>query len=201
FKSSTNQAPQYAQPGEDGLEEWMILEMKVLADVGLVGLPNAGKSTLLSVITAAKPKIGSYAFTTLTPNLGIVNYRDNRSFVMADIPGIIENASQGKGLGIRFLRHIERNAVLLFLVPADSPDIIKEYNVLLNELALYNEELMHKPRLLAISKSDMLDAEMQELIEESIEIDIPFMFFSSVAQLGLMELKDKLWLMMNDDKY
>ena len=196
FKSSTNQAPTYAQPGEPGKEEWKLLELKVLADVGLVGFPNAGKSTLLSVITAAKPKIGDYEFTTLVPNLGIVNYRDGRSFIMADIPGIIENASLGKGLGIRFLRHIERNAVLLFLVPADAEDINKAYEVLLNELKNYNPELLDKPRLLGISKSDMLDKEMEDLISETIEVDVPYLFFSSVAQKGLIELKDALWELM-----
>jgi len=197
FKSSTNQAPQYSQPGIPGKEEWKLLELKVLADVGLVGFPNVGKSTLLSVITAAKPKIGNYEFTTLVPNLGIVNYRDNKSFVMADIPGIIEHASQGKGLGTRFLRHIERNSVLLFMVPADAEDITKAYNILLNELETYNPELLDKPRMLAISKSDMLDEEMEALISETINIDIPHLFFSSVAQKGLMELKDELWKMMN----
>ena len=198
FKSSTNQSPKYAQPGEPGKEEWKLLELKVLADVGLVGFPNAGKSTLLSVITAAKPKIGAYEFTTLVPNLGIVNYRDNKSFIMADIPGIIENASQGKGLGIRFLRHIERNSVLLFLVPADTEDINKAYTILLTELENYNPELLDKPRLLAISKSDMLDQEMQDLISETISVDVPYLFFSSVAQKGLMELKDELWKMMQE---
>lgn len=198
FKSSTNQAPKYAQPGELGQEEWKLLELKVLADVGLVGFPNVGKSTLLSVITAAKPKIGNYEFTTLVPNLGIVNYRDSKSFVMADIPGIIEHASQGKGLGTRFLRHIERNAVLLFIVPADAENINKAYQILLNELEIYNEELLDKPRLLAISKSDMLDDEMEALITETIDVDIPFLFFSSVAQKGLIELKDELWKMMNN---
>lgn len=198
FKSSVNQAPTYAQPGEPGKEEWKLLELKVLADVGLVGFPNAGKSTLLSVITAAKPKIGSYQFTTLVPNLGIVNYRDSKSFVMADIPGIIENASQGKGLGIRFLRHIERNSVLLFLVPADTEDINEAYYILLRELQNYNPELLDKPRLLAISKSDMLDEEMEELISETIDVDVPYLFFSSVANKGLVELKDKLWQMMQD---
>jgi GTP-binding protein len=197
FKSSTNQAPQYSQPGIPGKEEWKLLELKVLADVGLVGFPNVGKSTLLSVITAAKPKIGNYEFTTLVPNLGIVNYRDNKSFVMADIPGIIEHASQGKGLGTRFLRHIERNSVLLFMVPADAEDINKAYNILLHELEVYNPELLDKPRMLAISKSDMLDEEMEALISDTINVDIPHLFFSSVAQKGLMELKDELWKMMN----
>jgi len=196
FKSSTNQTPKYAQPGEPGLEEWKLLELKVLADVGLVGFPNAGKSTLLSVVSAAKPKIGNYEFTTLVPNLGIVNYRDSKSFVMADIPGIIEHASQGKGLGIRFLRHIERNSVLLFLVPADVEDINKAYRILLKELENYNPELLDKPRLLSISKSDMLDQEMEELISETIDVDVPYLFFSSVSQKGIVELKDALWKMM-----
>jgi len=199
FKSSTNQAPRYAQPGEPGKEEWKILELKVLADVGLVGFPNAGKSTLLSVITAAKPKIASYAFTTLTPNLGIVKYRDHRSFIMADIPGIIEKAHEGKGLGHRFLRHIERNAVLLFLVPADSENIKKEYEILLNELELYNPELLDKPRLLAISKADLLDEEMKELLRPEIPDNIPHLFISSVSQEGLTQLKDRIWEILNDD--
>lgn len=197
FKSSTNQTPRYAQPGELGATEWKILELKVLADVGLVGFPNAGKSTLLSVMTAAKPKIGNYAFTTLTPNLGIVKYRDTRSFIMADIPGIIENAHLGKGLGTRFLRHIERNAALLFMIPADTEDINKEYGILLNELEQYNPELMDKPRLLAITKSDMLDEEMKTLLSQEINVGIEHMFISSVAHLGLQELKDKLWSMIN----
>ncbi len=197
FKSSTNQAPQYAQPGEPGKEAWKIIEMKVLADVGLVGFPNAGKSTLLSSVTAAKPKIGDYPFTTLTPNLGIVNYRDGRSFVMADIPGIIEKASEGKGLGIRFLRHIERNSVLLFMVPADTDDIHQAYSILLNELAKYNPELLDKPRILGISKSDMLDDEMMEMIADALDVDVPFLFFSSVSGQGIDRLKDQLWKMMN----
>lgn len=196
FKSSTNQAPRYAQPGEEGMEGWRIIELKVLADVGLVGFPNAGKSTLLSVITAAKPKIGSYAFTTLTPNLGIVKYRDTRSFIMADIPGIIENAHLGKGLGTRFLRHIERNSALLFMVPADADDISKEYEILLRELELYNPELMDKPKLLAITKCDMIDEEIKEMLIEDINVDIEYVFISSVAQQGLQELKDKLWTML-----
>jgi len=193
FKSSTNQIPKYAQPGTEGKEEWKILELKLLADVGLVGFPNAGKSTLLSVVSAAKPKIGSYAFTTLTPNLGIVSYRDSRSFVMADIPGIIEKASKGKGLGIRFLRHIERNAVLLFLIPADTDSIQKEYDILLGELEAYNPELLMKPRLLGISKSDLVDEELQELLIPEIPKDMPYVFFSSVTQNGVQDLKDKLW--------
>ncbi|MBT8233654.1 MAG: GTPase ObgE [Saprospiraceae bacterium] len=199
FKSSTKQSPTYAQPGENGKEEWKILELKILADVGLVGFPNAGKSTLLSVVSAAKPKIANYAFTTLVPNLGIVSYRDNRSFVMADIPGIIEGASEGKGLGIRFLRHIERNAVLLFMISAESENINKEYRILLNELHRYNPELMDKPRLLAITKSDMLDDELKELIASEIDVDVPFVFISSVAQSGLDKLKDLIWQNINDE--
>ena len=197
FKTSTNQTPRYAQPGEEGKDEWKVLELKILADVGLVGFPNAGKSTLLSVITAAKPKIASYAFTTLVPNLGIVGYRDNRSFIMADIPGIIENAHEGKGLGHRFLRHIERNSTLLFMIPADSDDIQKEYEILLNELKQYNEELLHKPRVLAITKSDLIDDELQEMIEETVPEGIPYLFISSVAQKNLMQLKDLLWQKLN----
>jgi len=197
FKSSTNQTPRYAQPGVDGLEGWFQIELKILADVGLVGFPNAGKSTLLSVITAAKPKIADYAFTTLKPNLGIVDYREYKSFVMADIPGIIEGAAEGKGLGHRFLRHIERNSTLLFLIPADSDDINKEYEILLNELKKHNPELLDKQRLLAISKTDMLDEELQEEIKNELPTGIPFVFISSIAQLGLQELKDKLWKMLN----
>ena len=197
FKSSTNQTPRYAQPGVDGLDGWYQIELKLLADVGLVGFPNAGKSTLLSVITAAKPKIADYAFTTLKPNLGIVDYREYKSFVMADIPGIIVGAAEGKGLGHRFLRHIERNSTLLFLIPADSDDINKEYEVLLNELRKHNPELLDKERLLAISKSDMLDDELQEEIKKEMPSGVPFLFFSSVAQIGLQELKDKLWKMLN----
>ena len=197
FKSSTNQTPRYAQPGIDGLEGWFQIELKILADVGLVGFPNAGKSTLLSVITAAKPKIADYAFTTLKPNLGIVDYREFKSFVMADIPGIIEGAAEGKGLGHRFLRHIERNSTLLFLIPADSDDIHKEYEVLLNELKKHNPELLDKQRLLAISKTDMLDEELQEEIKNELPTGIPFIFISSLAQIGLQELKDKLWKMLN----
>jgi len=192
FKSSTNQTPRYAQPGEDGIETAAILELKVLADVGLVGFPNAGKSTLLSVVSAAKPEIADYPFTTLVPNLGIVSYRDNQSFAMADIPGIIEGASEGKGLGIRFLRHIERNSILLFLVPADAEDIKKEYKILLNELEQYNPELLDKGRLLAISKSDMLDDELKEEITADLP-DLPYVFISSVANNGILELKDMIW--------
>lgn len=196
FKSATNQAPRYAQPGEDGDEGWKVLELKVLADVGLVGFPNAGKSTLLSVLSAAKPEIANYPFTTLVPNLGIVSYRDFRSFVMADIPGIIEGAHEGKGLGIRFLRHIERNAVLLFLIPADSDNIKEEYQILLNELKEYNPELLDKARVLAISKSDMLDDELKVEIEQDLP-EVPHLFISSVAQQGLLELKDLLWKYIN----
>ena len=196
FKSPTNQTPHYAQPGEPGQEFWKILELKVLADVGLVGFPNAGKSTLLASITAAKPKIANYAFTTLVPNLGIVPYRDLRSFVMADIPGIIENAHQGKGLGLRFLRHIERNATLLFVVPADADDIAGEYEILLKELSAYKEELLHKPRVLGISKSDLIDEELRTLIEPDLPKGIPRVFFSAVTGKGLMELKDLLWKTM-----
>ncbi len=198
FRSSTNQTPRYAQPGIEGLEAWFQLELKVLADVGLVGFPNAGKSTLLSVITSAKPKIADYAFTTLKPNLGIVEYRDFRSFVMADIPGIIEGAAEGKGLGHRFLRHIERNSTLLFMIPADSDDIKKEYEILLNELRKHNPELIDKQRLLAISKSDMLDDELIEEMTKELPKGVPFIFISSVAQQNLMELKDKLWAMLQD---
>ena len=196
FKSSTNQTPEYAQPGEDGREGWKLLELKVLADVGLVGFPNAGKSTLLSVVSAAKPEIADYPFTTIVPNLGMVRYRDDRSFVMADIPGIIEGASEGKGLGIRFLRHIERNSVLLFVIPADSPDIANEYEILLGELRAYNPELLDKERLLAISKADLLDDELTAEIEKDLP-NIPYVFFSSVAQKGLRELKDLIWKHIN----
>lgn len=199
FKSSTHQAPRYAQPGEEGKEEWKILELKVLADVGLVGFPNAGKSTLLSVVTAAKPKIANYPFTTLVPNLGIVSYRDMRSFVMADIPGIIENAHQGKGLGHRFLRHIERNATLLFMVPCDSDNIRKEYEVLLHELEMFNPELLHKPRVLAITKGDLADEELRELLQPEIPEEVPHLFISSITQEGLVELKDLLWKTLNSD--
>ncbi|MGC6434070.1 MAG: GTPase ObgE [Crocinitomicaceae bacterium] len=199
FKSSTFQTPRYAQPGEPGEEGWKILELKVLADVGLVGFPNAGKSTLLSVLSSAKPEIADYPFTTLRPNLGIVNYRDYRSFVMADIPGIIEGAHEGKGLGLRFLRHIERNSLLLFMIPADSDDINKEYEILLNELQQYNPELMLKDKLLAITKSDMLDQELKDAIQEELTIKIPTIFISSVAEEGLTELKDLIWNTLNND--
>jgi GTP-binding protein len=198
FKSSTNQTPHYAQPGEPGLEGWKILELKVLADVGLVGFPNAGKSTLLSVLSSAKPEIANYPFTTLRPNLGIVKYRDYRSFIMADIPGIIEGAHEGKGLGLRFLRHIERNSLLLFMVSADSDDNKKEYQVLLNELKLYNPELLHKERILAITKSDMLDEVMMDQMKKDLP-NIPYVFISSVAQKGLVELKDLIWERLNHD--
>lgn len=198
FKSSTHQTPRYAQPGMPGLEEWKILELKILADVGLVGFPNAGKSTLLSVVSAAKPEIANYPFTTLVPNLGIVAYRDHKSFVMADIPGIIEGAAEGKGLGIRFLRHIERNSILLFMVPADSQDICEEYEILLHELRKYNPELLDKSRLLAISKSDMLDDELKSEIEQDLP-NIPYIFISSVAQTGISELKDMIWKEMNNN--
>jgi GTP-binding protein len=197
FKSSTNQTPRYAQPGMDGKEGWFRIELKILADVGLVGFPNAGKSTLLSVITAAKPKIADYAFTTLKPNLGIVKHRDHSTFVMADIPGIIEGAAEGKGLGHRFLRHIERNSTLLFLIPADSDDINKEYQILLNELQQHNPELLDKQRLLAISKTDMLDDELKAEIKAELPKGVETLFISSVAQIGLQELKDKLWKMLN----
>ena len=200
FKSSTNQSPQYSQPGEEAQEAWKILELKVLADVGLVGFPNAGKSTLLSVVTAAKPKIASYAFTTLAPNLGIVKYRDTRSFIMADIPGIIENAHLGKGIGIRFLKHIERNALLLFIVPADTDNIKQEFLTLMNELEQYNEELLDKPRLLAISKSDLIDEELKEMLQVDLPQNIEVVFFSAVAQQGLQELKDKVWEIMNKEE-
>ena len=193
FKSSTNQSPRYAQPGIPGKEEWKILELKVLADVGLVGFPNAGKSTLLSVVSAAKPKIANYEFTTLVPNLGIVTYRDYKSFVMADIPGIIKGAHEGKGLGHRFLRHIERNALLLFMVPADSDDIKKEFDVLMNEVGTYNPELLDKDRILAITKSDMLDEELMEEMRQELPEGIETLFISSVAQQGITELKDLLW--------
>lgn len=193
FKSATNRTPRYAQPGEPAIEKSIILELKLLADVGLVGFPNAGKSTLLSSVSAARPKIADYPFTTMEPQLGIVSYRDSRSFVMADIPGIIEGASDGKGLGLRFLRHIERNAVLLFMVPADSNDIAADYEILLNELARFNPQLMDKPRILAISKSDMLDKELTEAIKETLPEGVPTVFISAVTGQGITELKDLLW--------
>lgn len=192
FKSSTLQAPRFAQPGEPGTEGWYIFELKILADVGLVGFPNAGKSTLLSAITAAKPKIADYPFTTLEPNLGIVAYREDKSFVMADIPGIIEGAHEGKGLGIRFLRHIERNSILLFVIPADCDDVKKEYGVLLNELTMYNPELLEKRRVLAISKSDLIDDELKEGIRKNLP-EVSRVFISSITGEGLSKLKDMLW--------
>lgn len=193
FATSTNQAPQYAQPGEPGIEQWVVLELKLLADVGLVGFPNAGKSTLLSVVSAAKPKIADYPFTTLTPNLGVVAYRDDQSFVMADIPGIIEGAAEGRGLGIRFLRHIERNSLLLFMIPADARDIKQEYEILLNELRKYNPEVLDKKRLLAISKADLLDEELRTAISKELPDEIPAIFISAVTQQGITELKDLIW--------
>ncbi len=198
FATPTNQAPEHAQPGLPGVEGWKVLELKVLADVGLVGFPNAGKSTLLSVITAAKPKIADYAFTTITPNLGIVDYRDGRSFCMADLPGIIEGAAEGRGLGHRFLRHIERNAALLFLIPADSKDHRKEFDILVNELEQYNPELLHKEFLIAISKSDMLDEELKNAIANEMPKTVPLLFISSVTNQGLTALKDKLWALLNE---
>ena len=201
FKTSTNQTPRYSQPGIDGQELDITLELKVLADVGLVGFPNAGKSTLLSVITSAKPKIADYEFTTLKPNLGIVKYRDFKSFVVADIPGIIEGAAEGKGLGYRFLRHIERNSTLLFLVPADAENVAKEYEILLDELRRYNPEMLDKDRLVAVSKTDMLDDELKAELKAELDenLPVPYLFISSVAQQGLTELKDKLWEMLNKD--
>lgn len=205
FKSSTMQTPRFAQPGEEGKEEWKVLELKLMADVGLVGFPNAGKSTLLSVVSAAKPEIADYPFTTLVPNLGLVRYRDDRSFVMADIPGIIEDAHKGKGLGLRFLRHIERNSVLLFMIPADTDSIEKQYNILLKELKLHNSELMDKKRIIAISKCDMLDDEMMEQMKELLPHDtmpdghrIPCIFISSVSGLGIEKLKDIIWQTINN---
>lgn len=199
FKSSTNRTPKYAQPGEPAIEKSIILELKMLADVGLVGFPNAGKSTLLSAVSAATPKIADYPFTTMEPQLGIVSYRDNKSFVMADIPGIIEGASEGKGLGLRFLRHIERNAVLLFMIPADSDDIRKQYNILLEELRRFNPQLMDKERVLAISKSDMLDDELKEELSKDLPEDLPHVFISAVTGEGITMLKDLLWRAINDE--
>jgi GTP-binding protein len=208
FKSSTLQSPRFAQPGEEGLEEWKILELKLLADVGLVGFPNAGKSTLLSVVSAAKPEIADYAFTTLVPNLGIVGYRDGKSFVMADIPGIIEGAHAGRGLGTRFLRHIERNSVLLFMIPADSKDLKKEYSILLSELKLHNPELLDKRRVIAITKCDMLDEELiaalrKEAPEDKMHdgLPVPVLMISSIANKNIVELKDVLWNMMNEQSF
>lgn len=198
FKSATNRTPRFAQPGEEGIEKWVIIELKILADVGLVGFPNAGKSTLLSVVSAAKPEIANYPFTTLIPNLGIVKYRDEKSFIMADIPGIIEGASEGKGLGLRFLRHIERNSILLFMVSCDSDrDINDEYNILLNELRKYNPELLHKERILAVTKCDMMDDQMISQLKETIHVDCEVFFISSVAQKGLVELKDAIYKKIN----
>jgi GTP-binding protein len=193
FKTSTNQAPHYAQPGGEGVEEWMILELKLLADVGLVGFPNAGKSTLLSSLSAAKPEIADYAFTTLVPNLGVVDYRGDRSFVMADIPGIIEGAAEGKGLGLRFLRHIERNSILLFVIPADAPHLGKQYRILVSELNQYNPELLDKKRILAISKADLLDAELTTALEAELPPEVPHLFISAVTGYHLPELKDLIW--------
>jgi GTPase len=198
FKSPTHQTPRFAQPGEPGKMEWKILELKLLADVGLVGFPNAGKSTLLSSITAAKPEIANYAFTTLVPQLGIVQYRDMRSFVMADLPGIIEDAHKGKGLGIRFLRHIERNSGLLFVISIESDDIEKEYNILLNELKLYNPELLDKKRMLAITKADILDEQMIKEMSAELKLDIPYIFISSVSNYNLDKMKDQLWSMISE---
>jgi len=199
FKTSTNQAPRYAQPGEPMQEMTVILELKLLADVGLVGFPNAGKSTLLSAVSAAKPKIANYPFTTLEPNLGIVSYRDNKSFVMADIPGIIEGASEGKGLGLRFLRHIERNSLLLFVIPADTEDIKKEYEILLNELKTFNPEMLDKQRILAITKSDVLDEELMELLEPTLPENIPHLFISAVTNYNIAQLKDIIWEELNKE--
>jgi GTP-binding protein len=198
FATPTNQAPEHAQPGEPGVEGWKVLELKVLADVGLVGFPNAGKSTLLSVITAARPKIADYAFTTLTPQLGIVEYRDGKSFCIADLPGIIEGAAEGKGLGHRFLRHIERNSVLLFMIPADSKDHGAEFNILVKELEKYNPELLHKQFIIAVSKSDMLDDELKQAISKEFPAGIPHTFISSQTQQGLIGLKDLLWKVLNE---
>lgn len=197
FKSPTNQTPRHAQPGEPGIEEWVILELKLLADVGLVGFPNAGKSTLLSVVSAAKPKIANYPFTTLAPNLGVVAYRDYKSFVIADIPGIIEGASEGKGLGLRFLRHIERNSMLLFMVSCESADIAEEYEVLLNELRKFNPELLDKQRILAVTKSDMLDEELETEMRATLPKDLPTVFISSISGKNIMQLKDMIWNALN----
>jgi GTPase len=197
FKTATNQAPHFAQPGEEGIEEWIILELKLLADIGLVGFPNAGKSTLLSSISAARPEIGDYPFTTLVPNLGVIPYRDEKSFVMADIPGIIEGAAEGKGLGLRFLRHIERNSILLFMIPADSDSIQNQYKILIGELQKYNPELLDKKRLLAITKADMLDEELMEQMKKEVPKDLNSIFISSVSGYNLEKLKDLLWQAIN----
>lgn len=199
FKTATNQAPHYAQPGEQGIEEWIVLELKLLADVGLVGFPNAGKSTLLASISAAKPEIGDYPFTTLVPNLGVISYRDDKSFVMADIPGIIEGAAEGRGLGLRFLRHIERNSILLFMIPADADNIQQQYEILLGELEQYNPELLDKKRILAITKADMLDEELTQEMKKDLPKDISSIFISSVTQYNLDKLKDLLWQAINTD--
>ena len=199
FKTATNQAPHFAQPGEPGIEEWIILELKLLADVGLVGFPNAGKSTLLSSISAARPEIGDYPFTTLVPNLGVVGYRDDKSFVMADIPGIIEGAAEGKGLGIRFLRHIERNSILLFMIPADATSLEEQYRILIGELGKYNPELLDKKRILAVSKADMLDEGLMKEMESELPKDIPHVFISSVSQYQLEKLKDLIWQAIHSD--
>jgi GTP-binding protein len=200
FKSSTHQTPRFAQPGEEGKEEWKILELKVLADVGLVGFPNAGKSTLLAAVTAAKPEIADYPFTTITPNLGVVEYREGRTFIIADIPGIIEGAHSGKGLGLRFLKHIERNATLLFMVPCNADNIQDAYDILLEELKLYNEELLDKPRILAITKCDLIEKEMEAMISGELKIDIPIIFISAVTQYHMMQLKDLLWKTIDRQK-
>ena len=199
FKTPTNQAPRYAQPGEPGIEEWIILELKLLAEVGLVGFPNAGKSTLLSSVSAARPEVADYPFTTLVPHLGVVEYREFKSFVMADIPGIIEGAAEGKGLGTRFLRHIERNSILLFLIPADAKSLRKEYQILLDELRRYNPELLDKKRLLAVSKSDMLDDELMREMKKELPTDVPSIFISSVTGYHIQELKDMLWQALNEN--
>jgi GTPase len=199
FKSPTNQTPRYAQPGEPGIEEWVILELKLLADVGLVGFPNAGKSTLLSVVSAATPKIADYPFTTLVPNLGVVAYRDYKSFVMADIPGIIEGASEGRGLGIRFLKHIERNSILLFMISVESADINQEYQVLLHELKTFNPELLDKKRLLAITKTDLVDEEMEKEMRQTLPEGVPVVFISSITQKNIMALKDLIWQSLNNE--
>ena len=201
FKSPTNRTPRYAQPGEEGIEAWKVIELKILADVGLVGFPNAGKSTLLSVVSAAKPEIADYPFTTLVPNLGMVSYRDDRSFIMADIPGIIEGASEGKGLGYRFLRHIERNSALLFMIPCDTDDVAKEYDILLTELGNYNSELLHKDRILAITKCDMLDDEMTEQMKKTLPKGVKSISISSVSGKNIQQLKDMLWATLNDNNY
>ena len=200
FATPTRQAPRFAQPGEPMQEMTVTLELKLLADVGLVGFPNAGKSTLLSSVSAARPKIANYPFTTLEPNLGIVSYRDNKSFVMADIPGIIEGASQGKGLGLRFLRHIERNSLLLFMVPAEADDIKKEYEVLLNELATFNPEMLDKQRVLAVTKCDLIDEELKEMLSENLPEDVPVVFISAATGEGIQELKDVLWAELNSEE-